>query len=205
MDSNPTADPDSAKPMRVDNLKMIGGIGPGIENRLHRAGILTFEQLADRTPDEIGALVAGVIGLTPEHIRDMNWIGKAQDLAARQAKSDRPADDAAANGRQHYASFTMELLLDEANSVRRTRLVHVQTGHKDTWPGWDGTRLLDCVIRRSELHIPAAEPSGHDDHEAIEPFSDRASVTEPVAPPELPIPLAGELQRWRTYAMAVGR
>ena len=109
MDSNPTADSDSAKPMRVDNLKMIGGIGPGIENRLHRAGILTFEQLAARTPEEIGALVAGVIGLTPEHIRDMNWIGKAQDLAARQAKSDRPADDAAANGRQHYASFTMEL------------------------------------------------------------------------------------------------
>ena len=107
--------------MRVDNLKMIGGIGPGIENRLHRAGILTFEQLAVRSPDEIGALVAGVIGLTPEHIRDMNWIGKAQDLAARQAKSGRRQHDAAVNGRLHHASFTMELLLDETNSMSAAR------------------------------------------------------------------------------------
>jgi hypothetical protein len=48
----------------------------------------------------------------------------------------QPAD------RQHYSTFVVELLLDEHNDVRRTRVVHVQTGIEKKWAGWDEERLL---------------------------------------------------------------
>ncbi len=41
-----------------------------------------------------------------------------------------------------YATFVVELLLDEHGNVRRTRVVHVQTGAEQRWAGWDQERLL---------------------------------------------------------------
>ena len=105
-------------------------------------------------------------------------MGQAQELAAARATSERPADDAATYGRQHYASFTMELLLDEANSVRRTRVVHVQGGESGTWSGWDPAYLMDFVVQHAELHIEASEP-------ATSPGSEPASET--TGPNRLPL------------------
>lgn len=48
--------------------------------------------------------------------------------------------------REPYATFVVELLLDEHGSVRRTRVVHVQTGLEQRWPGWDGQRLVSLIL-----------------------------------------------------------
>jgi hypothetical protein len=41
-----------------------------------------------------------------------------------------------------YATFVVELLLGQDGGVRRTRVVHVQTGAEQKWAGWDEERLL---------------------------------------------------------------
>ena len=52
-----------AKPPRIDNLKLINGIGPGVEKRLNGVGIFTFAQLAALSPADIAAALADLIGL----------------------------------------------------------------------------------------------------------------------------------------------
>jgi hypothetical protein len=49
---------------------------------------------------------------------------------------DQPSD------RQQYSTFVVELLLDEHRHVRRTRVVHIQTGIERKWAGWEEERLL---------------------------------------------------------------
>lgn len=48
--------------------------------------------------------------------------------------------------RASYATFVVELLLDEHGDVRRTRTVHVQTGAEQSWPGWDEQRLIEKIL-----------------------------------------------------------
>ncbi len=44
-------------PAKPDDLKLVEGIGPKIEQLLHNAGILTFAQLADTKPDHIKTIL----------------------------------------------------------------------------------------------------------------------------------------------------
>lgn len=50
-----------------DDFQKIAGIGAGIERRLHSAGILTYHDLAARSPEEIAASLAGMAGLSAAH------------------------------------------------------------------------------------------------------------------------------------------
>jgi|Tabmets5t2r1_1033131.scaffolds.fasta_scaffold05431_2 hypothetical protein len=45
-----------------------------------------------------------------------------------------------------YATFVVQLLLADDGSIRRTRVVHIQTHTEETWPGWDETRLLYFIV-----------------------------------------------------------
>ena len=60
-----------------DDFRKIAGIGPVVAQRLRDAGILTYEDLARRTPGEIAA----VAGKSSESIVGQNWIGQARELA----------------------------------------------------------------------------------------------------------------------------
>ena len=44
-----------------DNLKAIRGVGPVIEKRLNQAGIYTFEEMAQLTPDELTEILGDLI------------------------------------------------------------------------------------------------------------------------------------------------
>lgn len=59
-----------------DALEEIRGIGPVFANRLNDAGILTFEQLASTSADEL-ARITGVTRWDPA-----DWIVEAKNLAA---------------------------------------------------------------------------------------------------------------------------
>jgi hypothetical protein len=67
---------------------------------------------------------------------------------------EEPPPDEPTSDREHYATFVVELLLAEDGRVRRTRVVHVQTGAEDRWPNWNGPRLLDFVV----AHTIAPDP-----------------------------------------------
>jgi hypothetical protein len=55
---------------------------------------------------------------------------------------------------QHYSTFVVEFLLDEHREVRRTRVVHVQTGSEERWAGWDEERLLRFIMTHDDLSLP---------------------------------------------------
>jgi Helix-hairpin-helix domain len=66
----------------MDDFKLIKGVGPAIERRLHDAGVTTFAQLAGLSPDRISTLVENVGGVSTERIVSQDWIGRAGELAS---------------------------------------------------------------------------------------------------------------------------
>ncbi len=138
-----------------DPFSEIHGIGPGIENRLHGAGLTTYQQLADLTPDQFAEILKDVVGMTAKRIADQDWIGQAKKLAKeKKANPARNPDDP----RQHYELFSIELLLDELNQVRRTKVIHSQSKAEDTWAGWNAERVLNTIIQHADLmHMPAKD------------------------------------------------
>jgi large subunit ribosomal protein L21 len=69
-------------PTSHDDLKLISGVGPGLEKKLHDAGITSYSQIAALTPAEIAELEANVVKFTGRITRD-DWIGQAQQLMNR--------------------------------------------------------------------------------------------------------------------------
>jgi len=132
-----------------DDFKLINGIGPGIEKRLHSAGILTYTQLAELTPEQVVQRLGNLIGLTSKRMLEQEWIEQARQLET--AASSKSSLDR--SGRQHYATFTVELLLDEGNNVRRTRIVYIQAEKEVTWGGWDQAKLVDFIAENGELDL----------------------------------------------------
>ena len=78
----------AVEPPRVDDLRLIDGIGPAIERRLHSTGIYTFAQLAALSPADIAASIADIAGLTTERIVKQDWIGQARHLMTQMAQQD---------------------------------------------------------------------------------------------------------------------
>jgi hypothetical protein len=81
-----------AEPPRIDDLKLINGIGPAVEKRLNGVGIFTFTQLAALSPADIAAAVAGLAGLSAERIVKQDWIGQSRRLAAESTSGEAQKD-----------------------------------------------------------------------------------------------------------------
>jgi len=126
-----------------DDFRKIAGIGAALDRRLHDAGILTYHDLAARSPEQIAACLADVARLSSARIASQDWTGQARQLAG-------PAASLPSEPDQHYASFHIELLLDVDNCVRRTKVHHHQSDTDFAWPGWDEDRLL-ALLRE---HVP---------------------------------------------------
>ena len=69
-----------------DDLKLIKGIGPVLEQRLNELGVTTFRQLAGFTEQDIEK-VSTAIAAFPGRIEREDWVGKARDLVARKTNS----------------------------------------------------------------------------------------------------------------------
>jgi len=70
----------------MDDFKLINGIGPAIERRLHEVGVTTFAQLAALSPDALATLVEGA-GVSSGRIVRQDWIGRAGELASISVES----------------------------------------------------------------------------------------------------------------------
>jgi hypothetical protein len=156
-----------------DDFRKIAGIGPALERRLHDAGILTYQDLAGHTPEEIAAALADVAGVSPERIIRQEWIGQARQLAGP------PPLPEASEPSQHYASFHVELLLAPDLGVRRTKVHDYQTDTDDTWPGWDEHRLLTPLRDR----IPIAGPRQPIESADLQPATPSTNPPPPAPPP----------------------
>lgn len=145
----------------VQDFELLKGVGQATARRLGEAGILSYAQLASMTPEEVAGRVPG---FSVKRIAQLGWITDARRLASS-SEAALPAGEEAAPTSQHYATFTVELLI-AAGQVRRTRVTHVQSGADETRAGWDGPWLVDVLERRAAFdaeastgaHDPAARP-----------------------------------------------
>lgn len=153
----------------ADDFQQIQGIGAAIDRRLHDAGILTYQDLAALTPEQIAASLAGMAGLSPARIASQDWAGQAGRLTGCAAPPLPSEPD------QRYASFHVELLLDVDDSVRRTKVHHHQSGTDEAWAGWDEGWLL-ALLRE---HIPIMAP-----RQPAEAAELRSSVARAATEPE---------------------
>jgi hypothetical protein len=158
-------DPKSSSTGRSgDDFRKIDGVGRRFEQRLWDAGIFTYRDLAQRTPEEIAEVLAPMAGISPERIAS-----QARELAGSPPEVSIP--------RQHYAAFHVEFLLESDNSVRRTKVHQHQTDARDTWSGWDEERLLSFL--RDRIPLPAAAtPADAPGVELTEPQTDEPVQTE---------------------------
>lgn len=158
-----------------DDFKRIKGIGPATERRLHNAGILTYTQLAASTPDQLVALLDGLVGMSAERVVQENWAGHATALAQQET--------AVPGNGHHYASFTVELLLDQQNEVRRTRVVHVQQEqHKASWAGWQASKVTAFISKHAELKV--AEDGNRGETAVVAAPKPTPQPAKPVTPPK---------------------
>ncbi len=157
MSSKHSKDLGSPNPTGADDLKLIRGIGPQIAALLYDAGIHSYAQLASLSADVLVALLPDVKGLSAERINKQDWIGQARRLASVVAQADPDRDDPPAQGCQRYTTYAVELLVDEADEVRRTRVSHVQSGDEVSWAGWEQTRLVDFIVEHAGLSEQAGE------------------------------------------------
>lgn len=126
---------------QFDDLRKIAGIGPTLAARLTGAGITRYRDLAALTAGKLAELA----GVAEGRVTSQDWIGQAQRL-----------DDAASH--QEYATFHVELLLDEG-TVRRTKTRHYQTDTEESWSGWDAGRLIAVITRKAALDTTASRPA----------------------------------------------
>ena len=151
-----------------DDLEAISGIGPTVANRFKKYGIRTFEQVAALTPVQVAELIDHV---PARRIIKENWIGQARQLAAK--RSGQTAPD-----HQHYATFTLEFLLDEHQAVRRTQVRHVQSGAGETWANWDEKRLLElCGRSRQAAHSEYCDNGQCNRSDSLRPMSQQPQPT----------------------------
>lgn len=140
---------------QADDFKRVRGIGPVMERRLHSAGIQTFVQLAALSPEKIAALLPGV---STRRIVQLNWIQQARKLIPKGTnRKTRIKKKAVSTIRQHYVNFTIEMLLDEKNEARRTRAVHIQSGDRNSWAGWEPQGLIDFLTQHTGVQPQASK------------------------------------------------
>jgi hypothetical protein len=177
----------------ADDFQQIQGIGAAIDRRLHDAGVLTYQDLAALTPEQIAASLAGVAGLSPARIASQDWTGQAGRLAGPAAPPLPSEPD------QRYASFHVEFLLDVDDSVRRTKVHHHQSGADEAWAGWDEDRLLALLrdhIPHMSSQLPAeaadvpssAAPAAAEPETAVPPVAELDTVTASGDQPDGAVP-----------------
>lgn len=149
------------QPRKNDDFRLIRGITRNFKVKLYENGIRTFDQLANLTPSEVLAAIGAETDLTVDRIKRDDWIGQARKLVeeAEALKVESQAPDS--DPRETYASFALELKLDQDNRVDQTRILFVGGKGKDAeekWPGWDPGRVArfveKCVGIKSDLEAP---------------------------------------------------
>jgi hypothetical protein len=128
------------------NLKRIHGIGPATELKLNQAGVFTFAQIAKMSVKDFTVLLPDVPGLSTKRISEMGWVGQARLLAKNKGETKRSTSR---HAQQRSALFSIDLLIDNQNHVRRTHILHVQSLKEEAWSGWSQDQLTSFILENS--------------------------------------------------------
>lgn len=130
----------------VDDLTQIHGVSQAMEHKLNQAGIFTFAQLAGMSTEKLTVLFSHMRGWSAEKEKDL--IIQAQELMETKAMAgDPPSND----NTQYLAQFSVDLLLDNQKRVRRTHIIHAQSGTPDSWAEWNQDRLADFILKNAMI------------------------------------------------------
>jgi hypothetical protein len=157
---------ENSAPLAEGEFWRITGIGEATEQRLHAAGIDTFERLGSLSPEDIASILTGQVGVKERAARQ-DWTSQARRFAYDLKAMAKRAETADSTESQHYESFLFELLIEDDRSIKRTKITRVRDGEKTSWAGWDSERFLDWIAAQAELsrelfaapqpaHVPAA-------------------------------------------------
>lgn len=80
-EDKPSAPAAAASAGAADDLKLLKGVGPALEKKLHAAGVTSFAQIAAWGPEDV-AEMDDKLSFKGRIDRD-NWIGQAKDLAGK--------------------------------------------------------------------------------------------------------------------------
>ena len=134
-----------------DNLTRISGVGPVVAGRLAEAGIRTYSDIADATPEALAGALVGLPGCSADRIRSADWIGQAERLGAARA----PARPASAPGPRPGRAEPEEPATDDPPFLQVVRL-----GRARIRPAHDSSRSDQPTTVGLELRPgPAAAPS----------------------------------------------
>jgi len=138
-------------PPATDDFRLIKGIGPKNAKHLHDAGIRKFAQLAKKKPEDIAIFIPN---RSARQIRNQGWIPQARKLASPKTESkSHKKTSATTSSIQHYENFTLEFLLNEKNSLRRLRIMHVQSGDVETWSNWKPEEIIYFLARHTRARL----------------------------------------------------
>ena len=170
------------KPSRTgqsgDDFQKIVGIGRTLAERLWNAGILTYDDLALRSPKELAAIAQ----ISAERIASQNWAGQARELAGPPPEASVP--------RQHHVTFHVEFLVESDKRVLYTKVRHHQTDASDDWPGWDEAKLLSFLRAHTPLPASSASASVPGPEPTRAPTPDQAPASVLAGPSSRPSPSA---------------
>lgn len=182
------ANPEITTAQVVDDFKLINGIGPAVEKHLHDVGITSYAQLATLKPKALAKILDGMVGYSVERIVERDFIGQAKKLADETGQVPVTLAEKPKNNSLHYASYTVELLLDTENNVRRTRAIHVQSRTESNWAGWDHEKLRAFLVDSGQLKdvpMSAEPPFAEEIPKTSTPRSTKASTTQVTSEPEM--------------------
>ncbi|NNM34310.1 MAG: hypothetical protein HKO53_14635 [Gemmatimonadetes bacterium] len=66
-------------PTTRDDLTRIRGVGPVLQRKLREMGVVSLEEIASWTPDDVARVQARLSGF-PDRIRRDRWVDQARDL-----------------------------------------------------------------------------------------------------------------------------
>lgn len=156
---------------RVDDFKLINGIGPAVEKRLHDVGIFTFSKLAALSPADIAAAVAGISGLTTERIINQDWIGQARRLMTGPISSEA----------QKEGEAPSELMESAApHVVTKEKVPAVAVEPELAAPAAEETESIPPVVAEPEPVAPASEEAEPAPPVVAAPVTRDTEITSPV-------------------------
>lgn len=162
-------------PQKKDEFQNSGfeRLGEAIQRRLYAAGIDTYEKLACASFAELYQLVQDVPGYTLQNLEKWDWPAKARKRIPEQAPA--ASHGFIVQNSQRNATFTVELLLNPDDTVRRVRVTCIQDGETGSWSRWDEPELVEFIVQHADLDRASIESPSLASQGGIQPVPDALS------------------------------
>lgn len=175
---------------RVDDLKVINGIGPTFSQALTRIGVRGFADLAKYTPEELSQTLLDQADrkIPSERIEAENWIGQARELASQATEGtettdvetetvEQPDETLSTLSWRQQAGFSLffDYVTDESGEQQwQTRVYHDESGEESVLAGVKTPSWVNWILERAGLTLAPEAIAIQETDVSISPTSDTA-------------------------------